>query len=67
MSEAAQGFPRQQQPRPGHEADVAIAHRAPAGEPEGITTDQLERAVRTNVHRYFWTTRAGLPHEILPS
>ena len=39
-----------------------ITYQAPADEPEDITAEQWERTFRTNVHSYFWTTQAALPH-----
>jgi NAD(P)-dependent dehydrogenase (short-subunit alcohol dehydrogenase family) len=39
-----------------------IAYQAPTDEPEDITAEQWERTFRTNVHSYFWTTQAALPH-----
>ena len=39
-----------------------IAYQAPANEPEDITAELWERTFRTNVHSYFWTTQASLPH-----
>jgi NAD(P)-dependent dehydrogenase (short-subunit alcohol dehydrogenase family) len=39
-----------------------IAYQAPVDDPAEITTEQWERTFRTNVHSYFWTTQAALPH-----
>jgi NAD(P)-dependent dehydrogenase (short-subunit alcohol dehydrogenase family) len=39
-----------------------IAYQAPVEEPEELTAEQWERTFRTNVHSYFWTTQAALPH-----
>ena len=39
-----------------------IAYQAPVDAPEEITAEQWERTFRTNVHSYFWTTQAALPH-----
>jgi len=39
-----------------------IAYQAPVDDPGELTTDQWERTFRTNVHSYFWTTQAALPH-----
>jgi len=39
-----------------------IAYQAPVDSPEELTAEQWERTFRTNVHSYFWTTQAALPH-----
>jgi NAD(P)-dependent dehydrogenase (short-subunit alcohol dehydrogenase family) len=39
-----------------------IAYQAPVETPEEITSEQWELTFRTNVHSYFWTTQAALPH-----
>ena len=39
-----------------------IAYQAPVDDPGELTADQWERTFRTNVHSYFWTTQAALPH-----
>jgi NAD(P)-dependent dehydrogenase (short-subunit alcohol dehydrogenase family) len=39
-----------------------VAYQAPVEAPEQITDEQWERTFRTNVHSYFWVTRAALPH-----
>ena len=39
-----------------------IAYQAPVDSPEELTAEQWERTFRTNIHSYFWTTQAALPH-----
>jgi NAD(P)-dependent dehydrogenase (short-subunit alcohol dehydrogenase family) len=39
-----------------------IAYQAPVDAPEELTAEQWERTFRTNIHSYFWTTQAALPH-----
>jgi NAD(P)-dependent dehydrogenase (short-subunit alcohol dehydrogenase family) len=39
-----------------------IATQQPVERPEEITSEQWERTFATNVHSYFWTTQAALPH-----
>jgi NAD(P)-dependent dehydrogenase (short-subunit alcohol dehydrogenase family) len=39
-----------------------IAYQAPVDDPGELTAEQWERTFRTNVHSYFWTTQAALPH-----
>ena len=39
-----------------------IATQEPVDRPEDITSEQWQRSFATNVHSYFWTTQAALPH-----
>jgi NAD(P)-dependent dehydrogenase (short-subunit alcohol dehydrogenase family) len=39
-----------------------IAYQNPVDSPEEISAEQWERTFRTNVHSFFWTTQAALPH-----
>jgi NAD(P)-dependent dehydrogenase (short-subunit alcohol dehydrogenase family) len=39
-----------------------IAYQQPVEKPEEITSAQWDRTFRTNIHSYFWTTQAALPH-----
>ena len=39
-----------------------IAYQEPVETPEELTAEQWEKAFRTNVHSYFWTTQSALPH-----
>jgi NAD(P)-dependent dehydrogenase (short-subunit alcohol dehydrogenase family) len=39
-----------------------IAYQNPVDSPEEISSEQWERTFRTNVHSFFWTTRAALAH-----
>lgn len=39
-----------------------IAYQAPTEEFMEISSEQWERTFATNVHSFFWTTRAALPH-----
>jgi NAD(P)-dependent dehydrogenase (short-subunit alcohol dehydrogenase family) len=39
-----------------------IAYQNPVESPEEISSEQWERTFRTNVHSFFWTTQAALPH-----
>lgn len=39
-----------------------IAYQQPVDSFEDITSEQWERTFRTNVHSFFWTTRAALAH-----
>ncbi|HEX8804382.1 MAG TPA: SDR family oxidoreductase [Acidimicrobiales bacterium] len=39
-----------------------IAHQKPVDSPAELTTEDWERTFRTNVHSYFWCTRAALEH-----
>ncbi len=39
-----------------------IATQEPVEEPEEITSEQWLRTFATNIHSYFWTTQAALPH-----
>ncbi|MDQ1715989.1 MAG: hypothetical protein QOC60_1934 [Frankiaceae bacterium] len=39
-----------------------IAYQNPVESLADITSEQWERTFRTNIHSYFWTTKAALPH-----
>ena len=39
-----------------------IAYQNPVDAPEELSSEQWERTFRTNVHAFFWTTQAALPH-----
>jgi NAD(P)-dependent dehydrogenase (short-subunit alcohol dehydrogenase family) len=39
-----------------------VAYQNPVDDVTEITTEQWERTFRTNVHSYFWTTKAALAH-----
>jgi NAD(P)-dependent dehydrogenase (short-subunit alcohol dehydrogenase family) len=39
-----------------------VAFQQPQESLEDITTEQWERTLRTNIHSYFWVTKAALPH-----
>jgi NAD(P)-dependent dehydrogenase (short-subunit alcohol dehydrogenase family) len=39
-----------------------IAYQNPVDSLEEITSEQWERTFRTNIHSYFWTTKAALAH-----
>jgi NAD(P)-dependent dehydrogenase (short-subunit alcohol dehydrogenase family) len=39
-----------------------VAYQEPVDALEEISTEQWERTFRTNVHSYFWTTKAALAH-----
>jgi NAD(P)-dependent dehydrogenase (short-subunit alcohol dehydrogenase family) len=39
-----------------------IAYQNPVESPEELSSEQWERTFRTNVHSFFWTTQAALPH-----
>lgn len=39
-----------------------VAYQSPVDSPEELTDEQWERTFRTNIHSYFWCTRAALAH-----
>jgi NAD(P)-dependent dehydrogenase (short-subunit alcohol dehydrogenase family) len=39
-----------------------IAYQNPVGSFDELTSEQWERTFRTNIHSYFWTTKAALAH-----
>jgi NAD(P)-dependent dehydrogenase (short-subunit alcohol dehydrogenase family) len=39
-----------------------VAYQNPVDDVTEITTEQWDRTFRTNVHSYFWTTKAALAH-----